>query len=379
MYASPLIVAGHVLVATEDNTVYSLDLYSGAVVWKAHLGPPVEATSLQCGNIGPVTGITGTPAVDIAAGRVYTVAFLAGHHHVLFTLSLADGTVIAQQDVDPPGSDPSVQQQRGALARGSGYVYITLGGLYGDCGAYHGYIEAIPQSGGPASGTRMFGRRGAGIWSSAGPTIGPSGDVYVVTGNGSAGSSFDYSNSVVQLSSDLLATHSYFAPSNWSSLNATDTDLGSVGVTLLPNLGVALTIGKAGVAYLLRAGQLGGMGGEIASKPVCSGAWGGTAVSGSIVFVPCADGLVALSLTATAIAILWRAAHPMVASPIVSAGAVWAIEAATAKLYALDPLSGAVLYSTSLGSAEHFSTPAATEGFVVAPAGSRVVAISTSN
>src|SRR5437870_858407 len=41
VYASPLIVAGHVLVATENNTVYSLDLFTGAVVWKAHLGNPV--------------------------------------------------------------------------------------------------------------------------------------------------------------------------------------------------------------------------------------------------------------------------------------------------------------------------------------------------
>jgi hypothetical protein len=46
-------------------------------------------------------------------------------------------------------------------------------------------------------------------------------------------------------------------------------------------------------------------------------------------------------------------------------------------LYALDPLSGAVMYSIGLGSAQHFSTPAATEGFVIAPAGNNVVAIST--
>ena len=54
VYASPLIVAGHVLVATENNTVYSLDLFTGAVVWKVHLGSPVEASTLPCGNIAPV-------------------------------------------------------------------------------------------------------------------------------------------------------------------------------------------------------------------------------------------------------------------------------------------------------------------------------------
>jgi len=115
VYASPLIVSGHVLVATENNTVYSLDTFSGAVVWQRHLGDPVLASSLPCGNIGPVTGITGTPAADIATGRLYVVAFLRGFRHVLFTLSLTDGSVLVQQLVDPLGSTPSVQQERGAL------------------------------------------------------------------------------------------------------------------------------------------------------------------------------------------------------------------------------------------------------------------------
>jgi hypothetical protein len=45
-------------------------------------------------------------------------------------------------------------------------------------------------------------------------------------------------------------------------------------------------------------------------------------------------------------------------------------------LFALDLSSGAVRFSTSIGAAEHFSTPAATDGFVVAPAGRSVVALS---
>jgi len=113
VYASPLIVSGHVLVATENNTVYSLDLFTGAIVWKQHLGDPVDASTLPCGDIQPVTGITGTPAADVVAGRLYVVAFLRGFHHVLFTLSLVDGSVVTQQMVDPAGSVPSVQQERG--------------------------------------------------------------------------------------------------------------------------------------------------------------------------------------------------------------------------------------------------------------------------
>ena len=51
---------------------------------------------------------------------------------MLFSLSLTDGAVLSQQDVDPPGSNPSVQQQRGGVTIGASFIYVTLGGLYGD-------------------------------------------------------------------------------------------------------------------------------------------------------------------------------------------------------------------------------------------------------
>ncbi len=380
VYASPLIVSGHALVATENNTVYSLDLFSGAVVWKQHLGDPVDASTLPCGNIQPVTGITGTPAADVFAGRLYVVAFLRGFHHVLFTLSLVDGSVVSQQIVDPAGSVPSAQQERGALAIGSGHVYIPFGGLYGDCGNYHGYLVAVPAVGTVVGSPTLVYRtpvaREAGIWSPPGPTISASGSVYVVTGNGSATSSFAYSNSVIELSPDLQV-RSFFAPSNWRSLDANDADLGSVGATFVSSIGALVAIGKDGVAYLLSAGHMGGVGGQIASRSVCAGAWGGTAWSGQRVWIPCSDGLVALDVTESSISVAWKAPHPRLGSPIVAAGALWAIEPDSGRLFALDLTSGAVLYDLSLGPARHFSTPAATEGFLVAPAGADVVAYST--
>ena len=377
VYASPLIVAGHVIVATENNSVYALDLFTGATVWTVHLGDPVDAASLPCGNIGPVTGITGTPAAEPGTGRLYVVAFLHSHHHMLYALSLANGSVVGQQDVDPQGSNPAVQQQRGALSVASGYVYVPFGGLYGDCGPYHGYVEAVPVGFGPPLLYRVPSARGAGIWSAEGATIDSAGDVYAVTGNGGSQSAFDYSNTVVELTPDLQNVKSYFAPANWIALNAGDVDLGSVGATLLPSLGVVLAIGKDGVAYRMAADRLGGVGGQVAGAQVCSGAWGGTAWSGTTVYVPCSDGLYALSLNGSGVKVAWHVAHPALGSPILAAGALWAIEPGTATLFALDPASGQVLYSVAVGAAEHFSTPAATEGFVVAPAGMNVVAVST--
>ena len=375
VYGSPLIVAGHVIVATENNTVYSLDLFTGAILWMIHLGQPVDASSLPCGDIGPVTGITGTPAADPAAGLVYVVAFLAGHHHMLFALKLVDGTVALQQDIDPAGSTPAVQQQRGALTVGADYVYVPLGGLYGDCGPYHGYVVAVPRGGGAALSYRVPSARGASIWSTAGVTLDAAGNVYAATGNGASRSSFDFSNAVVELSPDLQKVKSYFAPANWVALNDSDTDLGSLGVTLLP--GAAVAVGKDGIAYLLRADELGGIGGETARRQLCAGAYGGTATNRSVVFVPCTDGLYAMSVGPNGMNVLWHAAHPALGSPIVAAGAVWAIEPSSATLFALDQSTGAVLYSTGLPGARHFNTPAATEGFVVAPAGRDVVAVVT--
>jgi hypothetical protein len=294
---------------------------------------------------------------------------------MLYALRLVDGTVASQLDIDPSGSTPAVQQQRGALTIGADYVYVPLGGLYGDCGPYHGYVVAAPRRGGGALWYRAPSAQGAGIWTAAGVTLDASGNVYTVTGNGASRSSFDFSNAVVELTPDVQNVKSYFAPANWIALNASDTDLGALGVTLLP--GAALAVGKDGVAYLLRADQLGGVGGETAKRALCAGAFGGTAVMGSTVFVPCTDGLYALSIGPNGMNVAWHVSRPALGSPILSAGAVWAIDQSSATLFALDPSSGAVVYSTALPSGRHFNTPAATEGFVVAPAGRAVVAVVT--
>lgn len=376
VYASPLIVAGHVIVATENNTVYSLDVFTGATVWSRHLGDPVDASTLPCGNIAPITGITGTPAADVSGGHVYVAAFLRGYHHVLYSLSLVDGSLAWQQTIDPVGSNPSVQQLRGALAIGSGYVYVPFGGLFGDCGDYHGYVVGVPLAGGATVAFRVPSASGASIWSPMGPSIAADGSVYVVTGNAtSSASTFGYSDSVLQMSPDLRTVRSYFAPSNWAQLNRADADLGSVGAALLPG-SVVFSIGKEGIGYVLRAGALGGVGGQVASGKVCGGAWGGTAWVESTVYVPCVDGLYAVTVGGSSLQVRSHVGRPALAPPIVAAGAVWAIDSSDGSLYAFDPSLSRSVFTLGLGGANRYSTPAATEGFVVAPAGHSVVAVS---
>ena len=74
IYGEPLVYAGRVYVATENDSVYALSASTGAVAWSAHLGPPVPAGSLPCGDITPTVGITGTPVIDRSRGEIFVVA-----------------------------------------------------------------------------------------------------------------------------------------------------------------------------------------------------------------------------------------------------------------------------------------------------------------
>ena len=60
----------------------------------------------------------------------------------------------------------------------------------------------------------------------AAPVVDPSGDIWVSVGNGSVTSSthaYDYSDSVLQLSSSLHLLQ-FFAPTDWAADNAGDAD-----------------------------------------------------------------------------------------------------------------------------------------------------------
>jgi outer membrane protein assembly factor BamB len=211
VYGEPLGVRGRVIVATEGDSVYALDPTNGRVVWRRHLGTPVPLSSLPCGDIDPL-GITSTPAYDAASGSLFVVAEVTGSRHVLFALDPATGAVRWSRGVDLAGDDPRVHQQRAALALGNGYVYIGLGGLYGDCGAYRGEVVGVPTSGhGSTLAYRVPVAREGAVWATGGPVLDGQGNVYVSVGNGSSTTTYDGSDSVLELS-PTLRLRSRFAP-----------------------------------------------------------------------------------------------------------------------------------------------------------------------
>jgi outer membrane protein assembly factor BamB len=369
VYAEPLAVGNRVYVATENNTVYALNAVNGHVAWKRHLGTPVQGSTLPCGNILPVTGITGTPA--ISKGKLYVVGFLEGYRHVLFALDLKKGKVEKHRQVDAPGSDPRVHQERSALSVANGRVYAEFGGLTGDCGDYRGRVTSVKTEGLKKLRAFTVGvHREGGIWAPSGAAVDRAGSLFVVTGNGDETSGFDFGNSVIKLSPTLRQTDFYRA-SNSPQLNQSDTDLGSVGPTLLAGNRM-FVIGKEGLGLIISTTHLGGTGGELFAKSVCGGAFGGLAYQAPLLFVPCTDGLRALRISGNSFTDAWQTSSGT-NPPVVSGGVVWTIDTG-GTLHGYAAGTGSEVAAADLGSVTHFATPAAGGGRLFAPADTQVIA-----
>jgi outer membrane protein assembly factor BamB len=272
-----------VVVATEANWVYALDARDGKVAWKKSLGTPVPRSALPCGNIGPL-GITGTPAIDLIKDAIYVDAMVdagggAGAQHLVFGLSVADGSVLPGFPVNVAevlkargmSFTPRVQNQRGALLIAENKLFVPYGGHFGDCGQYRGWVVGIdlndPRSV-SAWSTRAF---GGGIWAPGGISY-DGRSLFVSTGNTMGTAEWADGEAIIRLGPDLKRSgepRDFFAPSDWKALDDADLDLG--GVSGLPldvadpdgKTALLLALGKDGKAYLLDRTNLGGIGGAL--------------------------------------------------------------------------------------------------------------------
>jgi len=384
IYGEPLVYAGRVYVATENDTVYALSAAAGTVTWSAHLASPVPSGALPCGDISPTVGITGTPVIDPSRTEIFVVADeLVNGSPVkrLVGLSTATGRVEMTTDVDPPGADDAALLQRTGLTLDAGQVVFGMAGNDGDCAAYKGRVAAVPEGGGTP---RFFtvdaavGENQGGIWmGGAAPVVDRAGNIWVSTGNGSVYSyahAYDDSDSVLELSSSMRLVQ-YFAPSTWAANNSRDLDM-SVAPALLPDGQVILT-GKSRIVYLLNGAHLGGIGGQqaAAASTCAEDIDGGVAVVGMTVYLPCLSGIIAVqaSQSPPGLRLLWSSGTGG-GPPIVAAGLVWTM-GLTGTLYGLDPATGKIRQQVTVGApANHFSTPAVADGLLLAPAARNVVA-----
>jgi outer membrane protein assembly factor BamB len=384
IYGEPLVSSGRVYVATENDTVYALSAATGAVLWSTHLGTPVPARSLPCGDIAPTVGITGTPVIDQSRGEVFVVADELTHGkpaHMLAGLAAGSGKREMTQDVDPAGVNTAALLQRTGLALDAGRVVFGFGGNFGDCAAYRGRLVSVPETGGkPADFTvdAAPGQSQGAIWmGGAAPAVDSSGHLWVSVGNGSvhsAAQAYDDSDSVLELSSSLRLLQ-FFAPGNWAANNAKDLDM-STEPALLPD-GQVVLAGKSRIVYLLNGAHLGGIGGQQAALgPACgSDIDGGTAVLGMTVYLPCVSGIIAVRAARSppALHLLWSSGTGG-GPPIVAAGLVWTI-GQNGTLYGLDPATGRLRQQAQVGvPANHFPTPSVGGGLLLAPSAKHVVA-----
>jgi len=376
VYAEPLVVNGQVIVATEHDTLYALDAHTGRIQWHTTVGTPVPLADLPCGDIDPL-GITGTPVYDPQTDLVFAVAEIQGPAHILVGIDRQTGQVKVRRVVDPPGANPQTEQQRAALALYGGRVYVAFGGLYGDCGDYHGMVIASRTDGTGALLTYQVPTpREGGIWAPSGPVIDAQGNLYVSVGNGAVTQgNWDHTDSVLRLS-PTLQLEDAFAPQSWQSDNASDLDLSSLGPVLLPN-GLLFAHGKSNQGYLLHADHLGGIGKQIQTISVCSaGAYGGAAVSGQMAFIPCANGLREITLAAgTQLATGWQASQQVTGSPVIGGNTIYSLDPSGGMLYALDTVTGSVRATISVGATTRFATPTLSQNSIFVGTLTGIVAI----
>jgi outer membrane protein assembly factor BamB len=378
VYASPIAADGVIVVATENDSVYAFDP-QGKQLWHVSAGSPSPAYERPCGDINPL-GITGTPIYSAQTGEVYLVAEHGSPvGHDLIALDLHTGKVAWRKDIDLPGATPAAMQQRGALAITGGRVWVSFGAQFGDCSNYKGRVIGVRLDGtGAPVLYQPSARRQGGIWNPAGPAVDAAGHLYVVSANGSSfpGDPYDHTNSVLEVSSSgkLLSS---FAPSDWAQNNEGDIGLGSQGVALVGTRWAVLG-GKSGPVYVLRQGHLGGIGGQVSAKNVCL-SYGGPAVDGNVVYLPCTDGVRAVRIdSAGAIDELWHASGSVAGSPVVGGGRVWALDQTGGVLHALAPATGQTLEHVSVGATSRFATPAIYGSLVLVPTLTGVVFVQTS-
>ncbi len=290
-----------VVVVTEHDSVYAFDADTGVELWHVSVMKTGEtpSDSRNCGQVAPEIGITSAPVIDPAVGpngAIYVVAMSkdssGNYHQRLHALDLGSGIELfsGPQEIQAtyPGNganssggkvtfDSAQYKERTGLLLLNGVVY-TAWASHCDIPPYTGWVIGYNQN--TLAQTTVLnvtpnGNDGA-IWmSQAGLAADSSGNIYLLDANGTFDSKLnasgfpskgDYGNAFMKLStSKSLAVADYFEMKNESQENGTDTDFGSGGTLVLPDLKdgagtawhLAVGAGKDGNLYIVNRDSMG--------------------------------------------------------------------------------------------------------------------------
>src|SRR5262249_18260997 len=111
-------------VATEHDTLYAIDADQGTIYWQISLIPAGgntvnSITDLNCTDIVPEVGITGTPVIDTSTGTIYLVAKSQVNGNLVQYLHAIDVVTSAEKFGGPISIQGSVP---GTAPDGSGGV-----------------------------------------------------------------------------------------------------------------------------------------------------------------------------------------------------------------------------------------------------------------
>jgi len=294
LYVPNLSVGGKVrnvvFVATQNDSVYAFDADDPAAsspLWQSNFLTPNTLTPVPsidvdpaCKDITPQIGITSTPVIDPSTNTIYVVAKTKDttnttYHFQIHALDLITGaekfggpTEIAAQvpgiGVDNVGGivtfTPLQQFNRPGLLLLNGTVYAAFGSAC-ETPPWHGWIFGYDALTLQQTSVLNLSPNGsdAGVWGGGqGLLADASGNIYVMTGNGTFDGITEFGDSFVKIgTSGGLTVLDYFTPKNQLALNAIDSDLGSGAPVALPNTNLIVGSGKDRVVRVIDTTNMG--------------------------------------------------------------------------------------------------------------------------
>ncbi len=276
--STPILLANIQIGGAAQQMLYQTDKNGETFGIEAQTGKIIWTYATNGSNI-----TDSTPAADPSGAAIY-VPGIDGKVH---KLNAATGA-----EMSAPGfpatitTIPGTEKDASALNVANGYLYATTSGYDGDGPYYDGHVVSVDLSTGattvfnslcssqttlPTNSSCSNGD--SGIWGRGGAVVDPystmMGDVYVATGNGLFDGTNNFGDSVIALTANLSRMIGSYTPTNYTTLQDDDTDLGSTSPALLPVQSTSTTPlmlvqgGKDQILRLLNRASLPGVSGEL--------------------------------------------------------------------------------------------------------------------